>query len=110
MPKRVPATEAKVRMGTLIDWAVRNGDEVIIEARGRPKAVLLSFEEYERINGLREKERRRAALERLDALAENIEARNRDLTLEEADALAERFGREVAGEMIREGKVRYKGR
>jgi len=110
MPRTVSATEAKVRLGSIIDWAVNHEDDVIIEMRGRPKAVILRFEEYERVQQLREMARRQKALERLEALAERVGARNQDLTQEEADELADRFSREVIEEMIDEGKVRYKGR
>ncbi len=109
MPRTVSATEAKIRLGTMIDWAVEHGDEVIIETRGRPRAVLISFEEYQRVKQLQTIARRREALERLEALAERGGARNQDLTQEAADALADRFSREVIEEMIGEGKVLYKG-
>ncbi len=109
MPKVVSATEAKVRLGAMMDWVVEHEDEVIIETRGRPRAVLISFEEYQRVQQLQEMARRQAALERLEALAEHVGARNRDLDQEEAEALADRFSREVIEEMINKGKIRYKG-
>lgn len=110
MPKTVSATEAKIHLGSLIDWAVQHADEVIIETRGHPKAVLLGFEAYTKLQQLRDMARRREALERLEALAARVGTRNQDLTPEEAEALADRFSREVIQELISEGKVRYPGR
>jgi prevent-host-death family protein len=100
MPKTVSATEAKVRLGAMMDWAVKHGDEVIIETRGRPRAVLISFEEYQRIQQLQAMARRQAVLDRLEALAERVGVRNQDLTQEAAEELADRFSREMIEEMI----------
>jgi prevent-host-death family protein len=68
MPITVSATEAKVRLGSIIEWAIRESDDVVIESRGRPTAVLISYGEYESIQQLRERARRREALERLESL------------------------------------------
>jgi PHD/YefM family antitoxin component YafN of YafNO toxin-antitoxin module len=93
----------------MMEWAVESGDEVIVESHGKPKVVILPFEEYERITELREQARRKAALAQLEALRESVRERNRDLDEEEAAALAERFSRDVIEEMIRDGKVKYQG-
>jgi antitoxin Phd len=47
-PLRASATEFKQSVGKYLD-ATRTG-RVIIERQGRPTAVLLSFEEYERLD------------------------------------------------------------
>jgi len=47
-PLRATATEFKQSVGKYLD-ATRNG-RVIIERQGRPTAVLLSIEEYERLD------------------------------------------------------------
>ena len=108
MPKTVSASEAKVKFGSIMDWAEQNKDEVIVESRGKPKVVIVAFAEYEKLAELREQYRRRIALARLEALAETIQARNQDLSEEEADALADQFTREVVEEMIAEGQIKYK--
>lgn len=107
MPKTISASEAKNSLGAVIEWAVENGDEVIVESRGKPKAVIMPFDDYEEYQRLREQARRRAVLARLEKLAETVGARNQDLTAEAADALADQFTREVIEEMIAEGKVQY---
>ena len=109
MPKVMSATEVKVRLGTMVDWAVQHGDEIIIESRGLPKAVIMSYTEFEKVQRLREEARRRQALERLETLAQQVAARNQDLSLEDADDLADRFGREVIEGMAEQGKIRYQG-
>lgn len=110
MPKTVSASEAKNRFGSMVEWAIKNQDEVIIQSYGEPRAVLVPFEAYQRVLELREQARRREALERLEQLRETIQARNRDLSGEEADALADRFTREVIGEMAPETQVFHQDR
>jgi len=107
MPKAVSATEAKNRLGALMAWAVEHRDDVIVEAQGKPRAVIMSFADYEVVQALREQARRQAALERLRALRTRVSARNQDLTEEQAMVLADRFVRETIDEMAVEGTVRF---
>jgi len=108
MPKTVSATEAKNRLGAIIGWVLQNKDEVIVESRGEPKVVVVPFSEYERLKGIREQVRRQEALAKLEKLREKVRARNQDLSGEEADALADRFSREIIEDMAREGKIKFK--
>ena len=108
MAKVISATEAKVRWGKVMDWVADEGEEVIIETRGRPRAVLVSYEAYQEFRRLREKARREEALQKLEALAAEVRKRNRDLSAEEAEALADRFVREVIEEMATEGKIAFR--
>lgn len=107
MPRTVSAREAKNRLGAVVDWALANHDEVIVESRGRPTVVIMPFSEYEKVRALREEARRREALERMRELRDRALARNRDLAPEEGDALAERFTRELVEELAAEGKIRF---
>ncbi len=107
MTRMISATEAKAKLSSLMDWAVKNRDEVIVQSRGNPKAVIISYDAYEQYKELEEQARRKKALAQLEALATQIQARNQDLTAEDADALADRFTREVIAEMVSEGKIQY---
>lgn len=107
VPKTISASEAKNSLGAMIDWAVENEDEVIVESRGKPKAVIMPFGEYEKYQQLREQVRRRAVLARLEKLAKTTGAQNQDLSAEAADNLADQFTRKVIAEMIAEGKIGY---
>ena len=108
MPKTVSATEAKNRLGAIIGWVLQNKDEVIVESRGEPKVVVVPFSEYERLKEIREQVRRQEALAKLEKLREKVRARNQDFSGEEADALADRFSREIIEDMAREGKIKFK--
>lgn len=108
MPKTVSASEAKNRLGAIIGWVLQNKDEVIVESRGEPKVVVVPFSEYEQMKEIKEQVRRREALAKLEKLREKVRARNQDLTGQEADALADRFSREVIEDMAKEGKIKFK--
>ena len=58
MTKAVSANEAKNRLGYLLGYVSDQGDEVIVESRGKPKAVIMSIAAYEEVQALREQERR----------------------------------------------------
>jgi prevent-host-death family protein len=109
MPKTVSASEAKSQFGSLVEWTVQNKDDVIVESHGRPKAAIISFEEYQRLTALREQARRSEVLAQLETLRERVSARNRDLTEEEAEAIADEITRDTIRRMIAEGKIRYEG-
>ena len=110
MARTVSATEAKVRLGAMMEWVAANTDDIIIEARGRPKAVLISYGQYEDVLRLRDEAARQEALRRMESLAEQIGERNSDLTDDQAGQLADRFTRDVLSDLVAEGAVGYKGR
>lgn len=107
MPRTVSATIAKNRLGALIDWVVRSKDEIIVESRGEPKVVLISFAGYEQIRRIKEQVRRREALAKLEELRQKVNVRNEDLSEQEAEVLADRFVRDVIDDMVKEGRIRY---
>ncbi|MBI3942896.1 MAG: type II toxin-antitoxin system Phd/YefM family antitoxin [Chloroflexi bacterium] len=108
MSKTISATEAKNKLGSLISWVLEHEDEVIVESRGEPKVVIVPFAEYEAFKQVKEQARRQEALARLEALREQVSARNQDLTPEAGDALADRFSREFVEDLAKKGKIRFK--
>lgn len=63
MPMTVTVSEAKDKFSSLLHWTVDNSDVVIIESRGKPKAVVVSYAEYQEFLALREQARRKEALQ-----------------------------------------------
>jgi prevent-host-death family protein len=110
MPKTVSATEMQNRFGTIADWAVESEDDVIVESRGIPKVVLISFAEYQKLRQWREQERRQEVLQRIRALREQVRAQNQDLTEESADALAEEIREKTLRRMVEKGDVTFEDR
>ena len=86
-----------------------NGDEIVVQDHGRPRVAIISMSDYEGLQVWRDQQRRQQALAELRALRERVRAReaNATLTVEQAEALADRFVREVVQEMFDEGKLRY---
>jgi prevent-host-death family protein len=109
MPKHVSATEAKINLGAMMEWAAQEADEVIIESRGRPKAVLISYPVYQEVQQIQAALHREQALAQLEALAVTVQGREQALSSAEAEAAADRFVREVVREMIAEGRISYQG-
>ena len=107
MPKTVSVSEAKNKLSAMLQWAVEQGDEIVIESHGKPKAVILPYGEYEELLLFREKTRRRAALQQLEGLAARVQARNADLSQEEVEQLAEEISQETLQRMTEERKVRF---
>jgi prevent-host-death family protein len=99
MPKTVSSTEAKALFGTLLKWIGEHDDEVIVEHYNKPAAVLMPFEEYEKVRELRHRERRREALTTLQALRAEVRSQNEDLDEEDAYQLAG-FSQEAITELI----------
>ena len=110
MTLNVSTSEAKAKLSRFVQQVVGNREEVIIENRGTPQAVLISYSAYEQYSEWKEQKRRQQALEELQNLADAIQSRNRDLSDSEAEALAERFSRDVIDEMIEDGTVKYASR
>lgn len=108
MPKTLSSVEAKNRLGALIAWAVTNQDEVIVEHHGKPRAVIMAYDEYERVKEFRQQSRRQEILARLDRLRQEVSERNADLTEDEALALADQVARQAIDTMVAEGRLRFR--
>jgi prevent-host-death family protein len=89
--RTVSATEAKNRLGAYLKMATQDGDAVIVENFREPSAVIISFEEYQRLRNAEavlDRQRRLAELDRIIAIQAE---RNSDLTEETADALVQQY-------------------
>lgn len=107
MAKTVAASEAKNRLGALMGWVVEKQEEVIIENRGEPSVVVISFSEYKKLLAHREEERRSIALSRLRQIRERVNARNADLNESQAEEIAMRFSHELIDDMAADGIVSF---
>lgn len=100
-------SDAKAKLSGYMEWVVETDEGVVIESHGTPKAVLIPYKTYQQFIVWQEEQRRRQALAELQQLAQRVAARNQDLSAAAGEALADHFTREVIGEMIAEGKVKY---
>lgn len=99
--RTVSATEAKSRLGAYLKMASEDGDAVIVENHREPSAVIISFEEYQRLRNAQTTLDRQRRLAELDRIIEIQAQRNRDLTEETADALIQRYLAEDREELQR---------
>lgn len=107
MTLHVSISEAKARLSRFVEQTAEENEQIVIESHGHPKAVLISYSDYEQFTAWQEAQRRQQALDELHQLRRQIRARNRDLSPEEGAVLADQYAREVVEEMIAEGKIRY---
>jgi len=107
MSKTVSATDAKSRFGSLLDWTGETGDPVIVERRGRPVGVILSYKAFEELKEQQERLRRQEAMETLRRLEERLARRTPEITEEEAEQLADEAGRDMIQALIEKGLVRF---
>lgn len=105
--KTVSATEAKNRLGTLINEVADGNGAVTIEHHGRPRVVVVSAEEWAEVSEMRERMRRHEAWQQLMALAREVRARNADLSQEEADALADEIADEAMDRVVARARLRW---
>lgn len=107
MIKTVSANDAKNRLGSLLGYVGEEGGEVVLESRGKPKAVIMSISAYEEVQALHEQKRRANALAELRALRAEVRQQNQDLTEEEASEIANRFSREIIDDIADRGVITF---
>lgn len=107
MNNTVTATEAKARLGELIRRAIDRGDNIIIESRGKPQVALVPYDEYERLQKLKQRAKREEALAQLRELAREVQAQNLDLSEGEAASIADELTREAIESLAAQGKIRF---
>ena len=107
MTKSVSANEAKNRLGYLLGYVSDQDGEVIVESRGKPKAVIMSIAAYEEVQVLREQERRRKALDTLRALRTEVRAANRDTPEKDAAEIADHVSHELVDNLAAGGEIRF---
>lgn len=103
--KTMSSNEAKQLWGSTMDAASGPEDAVIVESHGKPKVAVISYDRFERLQELEEQARRARTLEQLRLIEEEGGDRNRDLTDEQIEELADRFSREFVTDLVAEGKV-----
>jgi prevent-host-death family protein len=99
MARVVSASEVQNSFGAVVQWAEQNREDVVVERRGKPTVVIISYEEYQYLQQLREEQRRREIFAEIDALRQKIRERTPVLTAEDAYRLAG-FSEEVIRETL----------
>ena len=107
MVRTISSNEAKQHWGALIGSVSNEGDIVVVESHGKPKVAMIPADDIGAFMDFKEKQRRLGLLEEFRALSAQIGDRNKDLTEEQIDELANRFSREFILDLAREGKIKF---
>ncbi|HEY3302751.1 MAG TPA: type II toxin-antitoxin system Phd/YefM family antitoxin [Candidatus Binatia bacterium] len=51
MPKTLPISEVKTRLPELVSGVSEREEEIVVTRNGKPAAVLVNYDEYERLKG-----------------------------------------------------------
>lgn len=103
--KTMSSNDAKQHWGSVMNAASSPDDAVIVESHGKPKVAVISYDRFEKLQELEKQARRAWAMEQLRQLEERIGDRNKDLTDEQIEELADQFSREFVDDLAAEGKV-----
>jgi prevent-host-death family protein len=82
-------TEAKNQFSAMLNFVAGEGEAVIIESHGRPRAALISHDDLPAFKKLKEKQRLERAWEELEALRMEVSSGNADLAHLSDDELME---------------------
>ncbi len=75
MPRVVSATHARIHFGELMRRAVESGETIVIERKGKPYVVVLSVQEYNRLQAAQGQPAWQDVLERIREARARIHAR-----------------------------------
>lgn len=100
MTINVSSSEARKRLGRLLNLARENNEEVVIEVRGEPTAVIVSYSQYEQMAREREDETRMEALRQLRKVRSRVQENMGGVSREEAYPMSG-FGENAIREIIR---------
>ena len=105
--KNISISEAREQFSAVVKLAKQGKQDVVIENRGRPEAVIIPYSDYEVLQQARENERRKKAIQALQRIADEVGSRNKDMSEEEANGLADEITREAIDSMVKKGTVRF---
>ena len=104
--KTISISEAREQLSSLIKIAKDGEDDVVIQNRGRPEVVVISYADYELLKKARENERRKEAIEALRNIACEVGDRNREIVDEqEIEEVADSITREAINTLAQKGDV-----
>lgn len=100
MPTTMTAREVKAQLDSLLDQSNDRFDDIIVERNGEPRAVIVSFAEYQAVAELRQALRQEQVIAELEQLRASVAARNEGLAEEQVEKIAVQAGREVIEAVI----------
>lgn len=108
MVKTVSADEVLNQLDSVLGYVSDQGDEVIVESHGEPKAVIMSLTAYDDVKAMREERRRAELLEDFHRLNDRIAAHQHDLSEDEAIELSVEISREINNDLAARSEAGFK--
>ena len=105
--KTVSVSEAREQFSSFIKWAEQNQDDVVIQNRGKSRAVIIPYVDYRLLQSAREQQRKQEAIEELKQIAQEVRSRNQKISPNEADCIADEVTREAIDNLVIQGKVDF---
>lgn len=99
MTINVSSSEARQRLGRFLNLASEENEDVVIEVRGEPTAVIVSYSQYEQMARDREDDKRSEALRLLQNARSRVQEKMVGVSREEAYRMAG-FGENAIKEVI----------
>ena len=87
MVKNISATEARIHFGELMRRVTEKKEAMIIERAGKPQVVVLSIDEFKRLQSLDRRENWVQALENLESIGAKVEKRRKRITVPEPESV-----------------------
>lgn len=104
VPRTMSSVDVKNDWDAVVE-AASEGEDIVVEVSGEARSVLISIEGYKEYQALRNRTRRNEMLRRLEAFEHRQAERNKDLSDEDIEELADRASREAFDELVAEGKL-----
>lgn len=105
--KTASVSETRQQLSSFLNWIKDSREDVIIQNRGKAAAALIPFTDYELLQEARQRRRRQQAIEELERIALEVSERNKDMSREEAEKIADEITREAIDNLVKQGKVKF---
>ncbi len=105
--KTASVTETRQNLSSFLAWIKRNQNDVVIQNRGHAEVVMIPIDDYALLQEARERRRRAQAVQELKKIAQEIGARNEEMSEDQALETADQISREAIDNLVRKGKVTF---
>ena len=105
----VSATDAKNNLGALLGKVAGGTETVIVERQGRPRAAIISIDEYRQFRAFQQEKQRREAIERFRRLRDEISQKFSDLSQHQIEALAQEIRDDAMQRLVEKQAVSVTG-
>ena len=103
----VSPTDAKNNLGALLSRVAECGESVIVVRQGKPRAAVISMDDYRQLRELQQAERHKEAVATIRRVREELSERNKYMTEQEVEEFADRVTRESIERVVAKRGIRF---